>query len=250
MSEVSSSQSVWVSPGVIGHETEIGYDILHGIEIAKVMSESLRMHDQRGSRVLKDMYGNAAIREIGRPISRKDYVVCDTQTGLYLKSYQDLRDAELQFAAMNTLSGWLAEQEVGVRAVRHFALVERAGDTPVAVVEPATGERLIEMGLPKKETRAILRDVRTRLDQAIGKRASRALVNDLDLHQNYGGNVFIDEAGTYTLIDQPVTLFANKKRARQIVIDAGWPMPLEQSRWVDAFTFDPFDTIRAREATD
>lgn len=246
MSNEYSEQSVWVAPGIIGHETELGYDVLRGIELAKVMSESLRKGKEPGDATLKHEYGTSAVETIGEPISQKDYVMRDAQSGLYLKAYPDTRDAELQFAVMNTLSRKLLEYDVGVQAVQHFALIERAGDTPVAVIQPAQGTRLYQMDRPKKEIRAMLKDVRTRLDTALGRRASRALVNDLDRMQNFGGNVFLGDDGSYMLIDQPVFQLANRKRAREIVVEAGWPLPLAQSSWVDLLSFDPHDPARLR----
>ena len=53
-----------------------------------------------------------------------------------------------------------------------------------------------------------LKVVRQHLDQALGRTASRILVNDICLSNNAGNNVFthtVDGEKRFTLIDQPFT---------------------------------------------
>ena len=54
-----------------------------------------------------------------------------------------------------------------------------------------------------------LKVVRQHLDRALGRTASRILVNDIDLSNNAGNNVFThtgeDGEKRFTLIDQPFT---------------------------------------------
>lgn len=235
---------MWVAPGVIGNEPTLGYDVLRGIELAKVISESERLHGHRGDITLARQYGKAAIRLVSGKYSTRDFVIFDHESGLYLKSYSDECEADLQFAGMNVLHETLASASAGVAAVRHFALVSREGDAPVAVIEPARGRRVYELDFTNKERRAMMRDVRRRLDEALGKRASRALVNDLAQVNNLAANVFLDAEGQYQLIDQPVLLPGAARRAHAILKELGWQMPLKTPGISELAWFHPFDVMR------
>ncbi|AGL61762.1 hypothetical protein L336_0051 [Candidatus Saccharimonas aalborgensis] len=139
------------------------------------------------------------------------FVVRDSATGLVIKYHPSAADAVIQQRVMNGLYERLSKSTEGVSAVRHPIVVTDGGQRGVSVIEMAPGESLrgalrdfqADYTETMRTLHAHVDTVETRLDRELGRYVSRTLVNDLRRGNNLGGNVFIDEDGNYTLIDQP-----------------------------------------------
>ena len=121
---------------------------------------------------------------------------------------------------MNLLHEILENSGCLVSAVRVLAMASNGVLPPAAVIERAPGGSINSQFMPEQAYRdrfvscrsAMMKEleiVRRYLDQALGRTASRILVNDIDLSNNAGNNVFThtgeDGEKRFTLIDQPFT---------------------------------------------
>ena len=120
---------------------------------------------------------------------------------------------------MNTLYDVLRYAECPVSAVRVLAMASNGALPPAAVIERAPGGSINSQFMPEQAYRdrfvscrsAMMKEleiVRRYLDQALGRTASRILVNDICSSNNAGNNVFthtFDGERRFTLIDQPFT---------------------------------------------
>ncbi len=181
------------------------------LEVAEVAARGGTLHSVR------DAFGDARFGQMH--VTSRDgssYVVFDKTSGMYIKRYGNLEDADIQRRSLNMMHDKLAAADLGIRAVQVMAVVDHEAGflPPAAVIEPATGDSLrriwIENHGKDAGEFATLADevshVRTRLDAGLGKFASRVLVNDLKRGDNLGGNIFrYDQDGQpiYTIIDQP-----------------------------------------------
>ena len=120
---------------------------------------------------------------------------------------------------MNTLYDVLRYAECPVSAVRVLAMASNGVLPPAAVIERAPGGSINSQFMPEQAyfDRIVscrssmmeeLKVVRQHLNQALGRTASRILVNDICLSGNVGNNVFtytFNGEKRFTLIDQPFT---------------------------------------------
>ena len=139
--------------------------------------------------------------------SNSAFVFRDRITGFFVKGTPK-DSASAEFETMNYLSDALTHQEIGVRAVRHAYLIVPKSDRLPAmnIVEPASGKMLNDIygkvwllgthADPKYQES--MDDVRQRLDNVLTREVRQILANDL-----HGDNVFRNNAGVYTIIDQP-----------------------------------------------
>lgn len=167
-----------------------------------------------------DMYGTTVISD---DIYRGG-VLHDRATELYIKLYPNIADAELQYATMNALQRHLAQEAIGITAVRHLALLSAAPDgAAAAIIEPAAGISAKE--LPMQERASIALQTQRTLDTTLGRNTARLLVNDLNRPGNVAGNIFIrdiDETRHLTLIDQPFyNIDTTPKKVRKALIGLG-----------------------------
>lgn len=161
---------------------------------------------QYGLTRTRDRYGSERIANIH--ISRNSArlpscTIHDSESDMYIKSYKHTVDAELQYRTMNVLYRRLARQDVGVRAVRHLAVLENGQMRPTAVIEPAVGESVQRSVCTYMERRVLAKDIAGRLDMVLGSVTRRILINDIERSTNMAGNLNRDDAGVYHLYDQP-----------------------------------------------
>lgn len=131
------------------------------------------------------------------------YVVRDAETGLYLKAHPSMHDANTQRNVMNALNERLDQADIGVQAVRHLAVVRTGKGVPVSVIEPAGGLPIRHRDKSVDALQSEVGTVRERLVRELGAFVADTLVNDIIRFRNVGGNVFRQEDGSYTIIDQP-----------------------------------------------
>ena len=170
---------------------------------------------------VKDRFGKARIGSISG--TRRGIVLQDVATGYFIKQYLQPVDARLQYETMNALSERFRQADLGIAAVRHFALVEPEVNTmpSVAIIEPAQGEPTGSI-IGEDAHIEIAKDVRRRVKEAIGKRSSKTLVNDIESAPALfmrTRNIFFAEDGGYTLIDQPFYIGGRWNRSAVAALD-------------------------------
>lgn len=194
-------------------QAEYDPNIATAVEVAEFAANSLNLRD------LREKFGDERIKS-KRVITfdGSSYVVYDEASGMYVKRYADNVDADIQRRTLNKIHEKLKGQDLGVQAVRVFAVADGGERPPASVIETAPGislrsywtQHLIgERPVVKpayKNLEAEVNHVRTQLDRGLGRVASRTLVNDFKRGDNMGGNIFRDERDDgplYTVIDQP-----------------------------------------------
>lgn len=160
---------------------------------SEAVCESLEMANflsQNGLIAFREEYGD---QRLDRIIAKRDqnhaYVVHDSVNDLYFKSYEITEHAVMQQRVMNALHQRLVGADIGIAAVRHLALIQPSIGTahPVALIETAQGESLRAHYKDYYMRRTAVRDVRHRLNQALGIGIRRVLVNDINRMGNDGG---------------------------------------------------------------
>ena len=145
--------------------------------------------------------------------------VLNPEGGYVVKRFRSIGEAAIQRDTMNTLYDVLRYAECPVSAVRVLAMASNGVLPPAAVIERAPGRSINSQFMPDQAYRdrfvscrsAMMKEleiVRQHLDQALGRIASRILVNDICLSSNVGNNVFthtFNGEKRFTLIDQPFT---------------------------------------------
>lgn len=145
--------------------------------------------------------------------------VLNPEGGYVVKRFRSIGEAAIQRDTMNTLYDVLQRAGCPVSSVRVLAMVSNGALPPAAVIERAPGGSINSQFMPDQAYRdrfvscrsAMMKEleiVRQHLDQALGRTASRILVNDICLSGNVGNNVFthtVDGERRFTLIDQPFT---------------------------------------------
>jgi hypothetical protein len=176
-------------------------------------------------------------RILAREGMRHVYVL-NPEGNYVVKRFRSIGEAAIQRDTMNTLYNVLRDAECPVSAVRVLAMASNGVLPPAAVIERAPGGSINSQFMPEQAYRdrfvscrsAMMKEleiVRRYLDQALGRTASRILVNDICLSNNAGNNVFthtFNGEKRFTLIDQPFTwlpdgvyrtaLFALQMRSR------------------------------------
>lgn len=148
------------------------------------------------------------------------YVLNPEGSDYVVKRFRYGGEANIQRDTMNLLHEILENSGCLVSAVRVLAMASNGVLPPAAVIERAPGGSINSQFMPEQAYRdrfvscrsAMMKEleiVRRYLDQALGRTASRILVNDIDLSNNAGNNVFThtgeDGEKRFTLIDQPFT---------------------------------------------
>ena len=157
-------------------------------------------------------------RILAREGMRHVYVL-NPEGNYVVKRFRSIGEAAIQRDTMNTLYDVLRYAECPVSAVRVLAMASNGVLPPAAVIERAPGKSVSSRFMPEQaycdrfvSCRSAmieeLKVVRQHLDQALGRTASRILVNDICLSNNAGNNVFthtVNGEKRFTLIDQPFT---------------------------------------------
>ena len=145
--------------------------------------------------------------------------VLNPEGNYVVKRFRSIGEAAIQRDTMNTLYDVLQRAGCPVSSVRVLAMASNGTLPPAAVIERAPGESINSQFMPEQAyfDRIVscrssmmeeLKVVRQHLDQALGRTASRILVNDICLSNNAGNNVFthtFNGEKRFTLIDQPFT---------------------------------------------
>ena len=145
--------------------------------------------------------------------------VLNPEGNYVVKRFRSIGEAAIQRDTMNTLYDVLRYAECPVSAVRVLAMASNGVLPPAAVIERAPGGSISSQFMPDQAYRdrfvscrsAMMKEleiVRQHLNQALGRTASRILVNDICLSGNVGNNVFthtFNGEKRFTLIDQPFT---------------------------------------------
>ena len=157
-------------------------------------------------------------RILAREGMRHVYVL-NPEGNYVVKRFRSIGEAAIQRDTMNTLYDVLRYAECPVSAVRVLAMASNGVLPPAAVIERAPGGSINSQFMPEQAyfnrfvscRSAMMKEleiVRRYLDQALGRTASRILVNDICLSGNVGNNVFthtFNGEKRFTLIDQPFT---------------------------------------------
>jgi len=157
-------------------------------------------------------------RILAREGMRHVYVL-NPEGNYVVKRFRSIGEAAIQRDTMNTLYDVLRYAECPVSAVRVLAMASNGVLPPAAVIERAPGGSISSQFMPDQAYRdrfvscrsAMMKEleiVRQHLNQALGRTASRILVNDICLSGNVGNNVFthtFNGEKRFTLIDQPFT---------------------------------------------
>ena len=145
--------------------------------------------------------------------------VLNPEGGYVVKRFRSIGEAAIQRDTMNTLYDVLQRAGCPVSSVRVLAMASNGVLPPAAVIERAPGGSINSQFMPEQayfnriaSCRSAMMEelkvVRQHLDQALGRTASRILVNDICLSNNAGNNVFthtVNGEKRFTLIDQPFT---------------------------------------------
>lgn len=157
-------------------------------------------------------------RILAREGMRHGYVL-NPEGNYVVKRFRSIGEAAIQRDTMNTLYGVLQRAGCPVSSVRVLAMASNGTLPPAAVIERVPGESINSQFMPEQAyfDRIVschssmmeeLKVVRQHLDQALGRTASRILVNDICLSNNAGNNVFthtVNGEKRFTLIDQTFT---------------------------------------------
>ena len=157
-------------------------------------------------------------RILAREGMRHVYVL-NPEGNYVVKRFRSIGEAAIQRDTMNTLYNVLRYAECPVSAVRVLAMASNGVLPPAVVIERAPGGFINSQFMPEQAYRdrfvscrsAMMKEleiVRRYLDQALGRTASRILVNDICSSNNAGNNVFthtVNGEKRFTLIDQPFT---------------------------------------------
>ena len=187
-------------------------------------------------------------RILAREGMRHVYVL-NPEGNYVVKRFRSIGEAAIQRDTMNTLYDVLRYAECPVSAVRVLAMASNGVLPPAAVIERAPGGSVNSQFMPEQayfdriascrsSMMEELKVVRQHLDQALGRTASRILVNDICLSNNAGNNVFthtVNGEKRFTLIDQPFTwLPAGFYKAALLALQMRSRFPLRQAGFTDS----------------
>lgn len=187
-------------------------------------------------------------RILAREGMRHVYVL-NPEGNYVVKRFRSIGEAAIQRDTMNTLYDVLRYAECPVSAVRVLAMASNGVLPPAAVIERAPGGSINSQFMPEQAyfDRIVscrssmmeeLKVVRQHLDQALGRTASRILVNDICLSNNAGNNVFthtVNGEKRFTLIDQPfIWLPAGFYKAALLGLQMRSRFPLRQAGFTDS----------------
>ena len=187
-------------------------------------------------------------RILAREGMRHVYVL-NPEGNYVVKRFRSIGEAAIQRDTMNTLYNVLRDAECPVSSVRVLAMSSNGVLPPAAVIERAPGGSINSQFMPEQAyfDRIVscrssmmkeLEIVRRYLDQALGRTASRILVNDICSSNNAGNNVFthtINGEKRFTLIDQPFTWLPDGiYRAALLGLQIRSRLPLRQAGFTDS----------------
>lgn len=221
-----------VETEIIMPEIAIGDDFGQAVELAEraAISRDAQWAREEDIKVEQN-------RILAREGMRHVYVL-NPEGNYVVKRFRSIGEAAIQRDTMNTLYDVLRYAECPVSAVRVLAMASNGVLPSAAVIERAPGGSINSQFMPEQAyfDRIVscrssmmeeLKVVRQHLDQALGRTASRILVNDICSSNNAGNNVFthtVNGERRFTLIDQPFTwlpagfykaaLFALQMRSR------------------------------------
>ena len=213
-------------------EIAFGDDFDQAVELAEraAASRDAQWSREKGIKVEQN-------RILAREGMRHVYVL-NPEGNYVVKRFRSIGEAAIQRDTMNMLYGVLQRAGCPVSSVRVLAMASNGVLPPAAVIERAPGGSINSQFMPEQayfdhivschsSMMEELKVVRQHLDQALGRTASRILVNDICLSNNAGNNVFthtFNGEKRFTLIDQPFTwlpygvyrtaLFALQMRSR------------------------------------
>lgn len=202
-----------VETEIIMPEIAIGDDFGQAMELAERAAASKDAQWAREEDIKVEQN-----RILAREGMRHVYVL-NPEGNYVVKRFRSIGEAAIQRDTMNTLYDVLRYAECPVSAVRVLAMASNGVLLPAAVIERAPGGSINSQFMPEQAyfDRIVscrssimeeLKVVRQHLDQALGRTASRILVNDICLSNNAGNNVFthtVNGEKRFTLIDQPFT---------------------------------------------
>lgn len=203
-----------VETEIIMPEIAVGDDFGQAMELAKRAAISRDAQWAREEDIKVEQS-----RILAREGMRHVYVL-NPEGNYVVKRFRSIGEAAIQRDTMNTLYDVLRYAECPVSAVRVLAMASNGVLPPAAVIERAPGGSINSQFMPEQAYRdrfvscrsAMMKEleiVRRYLDQALGRTASRILVNDICSSNNAGNNVFthttVNGEKRFTLIDQPFT---------------------------------------------
>lgn len=203
-----------VETEIIMPEIAVGDDFGQAMELAKRAAISRDAQWAREEDIKVEQS-----RILAREGMRHVYVL-NPEGNYVVKRFRSIGEAAIQRDTMNTLYDVLRYAECPVSAVRVLAMASNGVLPPAAVIERAPGGSINSQFMPEQAYRdrfvscrsAMMKEleiVRQYLDQALGRTASRILVNDICSSNNAGNNVFthttVNGEKRFTLIDQPFT---------------------------------------------
>lgn len=204
-----------VETEIIMPDVVVGGDFQQAIELAEqaAVSRDARWAYEEGIEVEQN-------RILIRNGIQHAYVLNPEGSDYVVKRFRYGGEANIQRDTMNLLHEILENSGCLVSAVRVLAMASNGVLSPAAVIERAPGKSVSSRFMPDWAypnhlavcRAAMMKEidvVRQHLDRALGRTASRILVNDIDLSNNAGNNVFThtgeDGEKRFTLIDQPFT---------------------------------------------
>ena len=208
-----SERTTEVETEIIMPKIAVGDDFEKAVELAEraAASKDAQWSREKGIKVEQN-------RILAREGLRHVYVL--NPEGVYVvKRFRSIGEAAIQRDTMNTLYDVLQRAGCPVSSVRVLAIASNGALPPAAAIERAPGRSINSQFMSDQAYRdrfvscrsAMMKEleiVRRYLDQALGRTASRILVNDICLSNNAGNNVFthtVNGERRFTLIDQPFT---------------------------------------------
>ena len=202
-----------VETEIIMPEIAVGGDFEQAMELAERAAAS------RDSQWAREEYIKVEQNRILALEGMRHVYVLNPEGNYVVKRFRSIGEAAIQRDTMNTLYDVLRYAECPVSAVRVLAMASNGVLPPAAVIERAPGGSINSQFMPEQAyfdrivscRSAMMKElkvVRQHLDQALGRTASRILVNDICLSNNAGNNVFthtVNGEKRFTLIDQPFT---------------------------------------------
>lgn len=232
-----------VNTDIITPELAVGDDFDRAVELAERAATSGDAKWAREESI--DVEQN---RKLAREGMRHVYVL-NPEGNYVVKRFRSIGEAAIQRDTMNTLYDVLQRAGCPVSSVRVLAMASNGALPPAAVIERAPGGSINSQFMPEQayfdriascrsSMMEELKVVRQHLDQALGRTASRILVNDICLSNNAGNNVFthtINGEKRFTLIDQPFTWLPDGiYRAALLGLQIRSRLPLRQAGFTDS----------------
>ena len=232
-----------VETEIIMPEIAVGGDFEQAMELAE------RAATSRDAQWAREEDINVEQNRILEREGMRHVYVLNPEGNYVVKRFRSIGEAAIQRDTMNTLYDVLQRAGCPVSSVRVLAMASNGALPPAAVIERAPGGSINSQFMPEQayfdriascrsSMMEELKVVRQHLDQALGRTASRILVNDICLSNNAGNNVFthtINGEKRFTLIDQPFTWLPDGiYRAALLGLQIRSRLPLRQAGFTDS----------------